>query len=258
MSAVPKYHIRIYEPAEYRCVCARMRPELVFMSPRAFRERLVPVYLVVGGGWWRLAVGGWWGALVPGPPPLLQLPRGALAGPVPRACPVISGALRCSGQEAEEAKLKTEDIKKANFATTSAVFEAYFGLAQVMGAYRRGRGVRFPRCWGQATSPGVRLWGAVWVRDRPIVECWWTGRHVVKGVVGVPHGASAESSSPHGGGGGCRSWDADPPPHFPARTPHPQGCTGRGGGNPPPPLYGAQPMPSHCLPGGKCQRQWRL
>ena len=30
------------------------------------------------------------------------------------------------------------------------------------------------------------------------------------------------------------------------------------GGVAPPPLQGAQPMPSHCLPDGKCQLQWRL
>ena len=32
-----------------------------------------------------------------------------------------------------------------------------------------------------------------------------------------------------------------------------------GGGQPPPPnLQGALPMPSHCLPDGKCQPQWHL
>ena len=38
------------------------------------------------------------------------------------------------------------------------------------------------------------------------------------------------------------------------------GCIGRGGGTPPPPrpLKGAQPMPSHCLPNGKCQLHWHL
>ena len=37
-----------------------------------------------------------------------------------------------------------------------------------------------------------------------------------------------------------------------------QGCIGRGGEVPIPPLQGAQPMPSHCLPDGKCQLQWRF
>ena len=37
-----------------------------------------------------------------------------------------------------------------------------------------------------------------------------------------------------------------------------QGCMGRGGGAPPPPLQGAQPMCSHCLPDGNCQLQWHL
>ena len=36
-----------------------------------------------------------------------------------------------------------------------------------------------------------------------------------------------------------------------------QGCIGRGGGYPPP-LQGAQPMPSHRLPDGKRQLQWHL
>ena len=31
-----------------------------------------------------------------------------------------------------------------------------------------------------------------------------------------------------------------------------------GGGAPPPPLQGAQPMPSHCPPDAKCQAQWHL
>ena len=38
----------------------------------------------------------------------------------------------------------------------------------------------------------------------------------------------------------------------------PQGCIGRGRGAAPPPLQGAQPTPSHCLPDGKCQAQWHL
>ena len=37
----------------------------------------------------------------------------------------------------------------------------------------------------------------------------------------------------------------------------PQGCIGKGGGNPPP-LQGAQPMPSHCLPDAKCRPQRHL
>ena len=46
-----------------------------------------------------------------------------------------------------------------------------------------------------------------------------------------------------------------PRPHNTQR----QECIGRGGGTPPPPpLQGAQPMPSHCLPDGKCQPQWHL
>ena len=36
------------------------------------------------------------------------------------------------------------------------------------------------------------------------------------------------------------------------------GCIGRGAGAPPPPLQGAQPMPSPCPPDGKCQFQWHL
>ena len=43
----------------------------------------------------------------------------------------------------------------------------------------------------------------------------------------------------------------------PLRIPPPQGCIGRGGA-PPPPIQGAQPMPSHCPPGAKCQPQWHL
>ena len=31
-----------------------------------------------------------------------------------------------------------------------------------------------------------------------------------------------------------------------------------GGEAPPPPLQGAQTMPSHCPPDGKCQLQWHL
>ena len=37
-----------------------------------------------------------------------------------------------------------------------------------------------------------------------------------------------------------------------------QGCIGRGGEVPPPPLQGAQPMPSHCPPDAKCQPKWHL
>ena len=37
-----------------------------------------------------------------------------------------------------------------------------------------------------------------------------------------------------------------------------QGCVGRGGGCPRPPLQGAQPRPSHCPPDAKCQPQWHL
>ena len=32
----------------------------------------------------------------------------------------------------------------------------------------------------------------------------------------------------------------------------------QGGGYPPPPLEGAKPVPSHCLPDAKCQAQWHL
>ena len=32
----------------------------------------------------------------------------------------------------------------------------------------------------------------------------------------------------------------------------------KGGGGTPPSLQGAQPMPSHCPPDGKCRLQWRL
>ena len=45
---------------------------------------------------------------------------------------------------------------------------------------------------------------------------------------------------------------------------HPQGCLGRGGGTPHPPIgshrlgIGAQPMPSHCPPDAKCQAQRHL
>ena len=37
-----------------------------------------------------------------------------------------------------------------------------------------------------------------------------------------------------------------------------QGCIGMGGGTPPFPLQGAQPMPSHCLPNAERQFQWHL
>ena len=36
-----------------------------------------------------------------------------------------------------------------------------------------------------------------------------------------------------------------------------QGCIGKGGRYPPP-LQGAQPMPSYCPPDGNCQPQWHL
>ena len=42
------------------------------------------------------------------------------------------------------------------------------------------------------------------------------------------------------------------------RTPPPPGCIGRREGTPPPPLQGAQPMPSHVLPDAKWQPQWHM
>ena len=58
-----------------------------------------------------------------------------------------------------------------------------------------------------------------------------------------------------GGGGSARS--PPPPPldkHIPA--PHPPRDALERGEVTPPPLQGAQPMPSHRLPGAQCQPQW--
>ena len=64
----------------------------------------------------------------------------------------------------------------------------------------------------------------------------------------------------------CVCVDWGPQMHGPADSDHPQGCIGRGGGTPcvthpappPPPLEGAQPIPSRCLPDSKCRLQWHL
>ena len=59
-------------------------------------------------------------------------------------------------------------------------------------------------------------------------------------------------------------WDpmvqiTDPLPLPIPPSPPALGCIGTVGGNPPsPPLQGAQPMPSHCLPDAKCQPQRHL
>ena len=48
----------------------------------------------------------------------------------------------------------------------------------------------------------------------------------------------------------CRTCMEEPPP--------PPGVRWKGGRSPPFPLQGAQPMPSHCPPDGKCRVQWHL
>ena len=50
------------------------------------------------------------------------------------------------------------------------------------------------------------------------------------------------------GVGGSARLSSSPPP----------GMHWKGGEVPPPPLQGAQPMPSHCLPDAKCQPQWHV
>ena len=52
-------------------------------------------------------------------------------------------------------------------------------------------------------------------------------------------------------------WCVPSPRGRPSVHAHMQGCIGTGG-SPLAPLQGAQPMPSHCLPDGKCQLQWHL
>ena len=57
-----------------------------------------------------------------------------------------------------------------------------------------------------------------------------------------------------------------PPPAVPTMVPPGRGLEAtsspgmhwKWGRYPHPPLQGAQPMPSLCLPGGKCQLQWHL
>ena len=83
--------------------------------------------------------------------------------------------------------------------------------------------------------------------------------------------ARAPSNPPPPAGSLCNGSDGDPgrsapplraqpcaPPCAPrVPTPvRPQGCIGKAGH--PPPLQGAQPMPSHCPPNAKCQPQWHL
>ena len=69
------------------------------------------------------------------------------------------------------------------------------------------------------------------------------------------NGCAARAKDPGGGGG------------QPQLTPPPKGCSGMGGFGTRPwwlaqwnggryPLQGAQPMPSHCLPDGRCQLPW--
>ena len=59
-------------------------------------------------------------------------------------------------------------------------------------------------------------------------------------IIPIPKEETDIRSTVVGTGGGCG-----------------QRCIGRGGA-PPPPLEGAQPMPSHCPPDAKCQPQWHL
>ena len=94
-------------------------------------------------------------------------------------------------------------------------------------------GMRPPRQRGGGGRAGAQAWHPL----RPSRPLWR-----------APSTSSQSSEGPQGRAAGAGSGgDA-------------QRCIGRGGGypRPPPPLQGAQPMPSHCPPDAKCQPQWHL
>ena len=84
----------------------------------------------------------------------------------------------------------------------------------------------------------------------------------------IPHAASRYHRTCHASGAAppTGEWGSPIPGTCPTTGPNAraqppsqtQGCIGRGGGTPPAPLEGTQPMPSHCPPDAKCQLQWHL